>query len=101
MSSRQYSFLDVAALAAVGPRLAAGAALVVLDPALSTVLWTNGAGARLFGATDPLSFIGTDPALRGPVRRQIEATSGFPAIGQDRNLILRLAGGLFGRTTAF
>jgi PAS domain S-box-containing protein len=101
MGSRSYSFLDVAALAAVGPRLAAGDALVVLDTALETVLWANGAGARLFGATDPLSFIGADPALRGPVRRQIEATSGFPRIGQNRNLVLRLAGGLFSRTTAF
>jgi PAS domain S-box-containing protein len=101
MGSRTYSFLDVAALTAVGPRLAAGDALVVLDAALSTVLWANGAGARLFGATDPLSFIGADPALRGPVRRQIEATSGFPRIGQNRNLVLRLAGGLFARTTAF
>jgi PAS domain S-box-containing protein len=101
MGSRTYSFLDVAALAAVGPRLAAGDALVVLDTALSTVLWANGAGARIFGANDPISFIGTDPALRSPVRRQIEATSGFPAIGVNRGLVLRLAGGLFSRTTAF
>ncbi len=101
MSSRSYSFLDVAALASIGPRFAAGEAIVVLDSTLSTVLWANGAGARLMGAGDLLSFIGSDPALRGPVRRQIEATSGFPRIGRDRNLLLRLAGGLFSRTTAF
>ncbi len=101
MVSRSYSFLDAAALPAIGKHFAAGEALVVLDAELVTVLWANGAGAKLFGADDLMSFIGSDAALRSQVRRQIQATSGFPKIGENRNLVLRIGGGLLGHTTTF
>jgi hypothetical protein len=99
MSSRSYSFLDVAALEAVGARFAAGEALVILGERLDEVLWTNGPGARLFGFSDVLSFIGADPELPLQVRRQIEATPGYPRIGRDRPILLRLASGMTSRAT--
>ena len=101
MSARSYSFLDVAVLEAVGTRFAAADALVVLSRRLDEVLWTNGPGARLFGFSDILSFIGADPELPLSVRRQIEATSGYPHIGRDRPVTLRLASGMTSRVVGF
>ena len=101
MISRSYSFLDVAVLETVGVRFAAGEALVILSERLDVVLWTNGAGARLFGFSDIFSFIGADPHLPMPVRRQIESTPGYPAIGSGRPLALRLAHGMTSRAIAF
>jgi PAS domain S-box-containing protein len=101
MSSRSYSFLDVAVLEAVGSRFAAADALVVLSQRLDEVLWTNGPGARLFGFSDIFSFIGADPELPLPVRRQIEATPGYPRIGRDRPIALRLANGMTSRVVGF
>ena len=101
MISRSYSFLDVAVLETVGTRFAAGEALVILSERLDVVLWTNGAGARLFGFSDIFSFIGADPQLPLPVRRQIEATPGYPELGSGRPLALRLAHGMTSRAIAF
>jgi len=101
MSSRSYSFLDVAVLEAVGSRFAAADALVVLSERLDEVLWTNGPGARLFGFSDIFSFIGTDPELPLPVRRQIEATPGYPRIGRDKPIALRLSSGMSSRVVGF
>ena len=101
MVSRSYSFLDVAVMETVRARLAAGDALVVLDVPLGTVLWANGPGAELFGHSEIFSFIGADPELPPPVRRQIEATSGFPQVGRDRPVALRLTAGVASRVLPF
>jgi PAS domain S-box-containing protein len=101
MGSRSYSFLDVAVMETVRARLAAGDALVVLDVPLKTVLWANGPGAELFGHSEIFSFIGADPELPLQVRRQIEATSGFPQVGRDRPVALRLTAGMASRVLPF
>lgn len=101
MISRSYSFLDVAVLKAVGERFAAGDALLILSERLDEVLWTNGPGARIFGFSDVLSLIGADPELPLPVRRQIEATPGYPRVGHGRPIMLRLASGVSSRAIGF
>src|SRR5690606_37096618 len=101
MRSRAYSFLDVAVMEAVRRRLAAGDALVVLAAGLDEVLWANGTGAALFGHSEIFSFIGVDPELPPAVRRQIGSTPGFPTIGSDRQVAVRLTSGVTSRVIAF
>jgi PAS domain S-box-containing protein len=91
MPAESYSFLDVAVLDGVRERFAAGDALVVLPAALDEIIWANGPGAALFGHGDIESAIGAGLDLSPTARRQIAATSGFPAIGRDRALLVRLA----------
>jgi len=86
---------------AVRRRLAAGDALVVLAAGLDEVLWANGTGAALFGHSEIFSFIGVDPELPPAVRRQIGSTPGFPAIGSDRQVAVRLTSGVTSRVIAF
>ncbi|MER2634585.1 MAG: hypothetical protein ABTQ30_12100, partial [Rhizobiaceae bacterium] len=93
MPAESYSFLDVAVLDGVRERFAAGDALVVLPAALDEIIWANGPGAALFGHGDIESAIGAGLDLSPTARRQIAATSGFPAIGRDRALLVRLADG--------
>ncbi len=94
MSSDSYSFLDVAVLDAVRQRFAAGDALVILSGDLDQVIWANGPGATLFGYPDIETIIGASAGLPAVAKRQIMATSGFPDIGSNRALLLRLATGV-------
>ncbi|MGB3644592.1 MAG: PAS domain S-box protein [Mesorhizobium sp.] len=101
MSSDSYSFLDVAVLDAVRQRFAAGDALVILSGDLDQVIWANGPGATLFGYPDIETIIGASAGLPAVAKRQIMATSGFPDIGIDRALLLRLATGVSSQAVAF
>jgi PAS domain S-box-containing protein len=92
--SSSYSFLDVAVLDAVRQRFATGDALVILASDLSQVLWANGPGAALFGYPDIEAIIDTEAVLPPVARRQLMATSGFPEIGSDRAITLRLSAGI-------
>ena len=92
--SSSYSFLDVAVLDAVRRRFAAGDALVVLSADLERALWANGPGAALFGQPDIETFVGAGSVLPPVARRQLTATRGFPAIGVDRAITLRLVTGM-------
>ena len=96
----EYSFLDVAVLDAVRQRFAAGDAIAILSADLEQVIWANGPGAALFGYPDIEAIIGASarPLI---ARRQIMATSGFPEIGRDRAITVRLATGMTSRAVGF
>ncbi len=101
MPSETYSFLDVAVLDTVRQRFAAGDAIAILAADLEQVIWANGPGAALFGYSDIEAIIGASARLPLIARRQIMATSGFPAIGRDRAITVRLASGLTSRAIGF
>ncbi|SJM29138.1 PAS domain S-box protein [Mesorhizobium delmotii] len=101
MPSENYSFLDVAVLDAVRKRFAAGDAIALLSADLEQVIWANGPGAAVFGYPDIEAIIGASTGLPLIARRQIMATSGFPQIGRDRAITVRLATGLTSRAVGF
>ncbi|MER9326732.1 PAS domain S-box protein [Mesorhizobium sp. M0488] len=96
-----YSFLDVAVLDAVRQRFAAGDAIAILSADLEQVIWANGPGAAVFGYPYIEAIIGASARLPLIARRQIMATSGFPEIGSDRAVTLRLATGMTSRAVGF
>jgi len=97
MAAASYSFLDVAVLDEVRGRLATGDALLILSTDLEEVIWANGPGAALFGYSDIMAAMGA-PSRFGPAaRRQIAATSGFPTIGRNRAILVRMTAGLNSR----
>ncbi|PZV35810.1 PAS domain S-box protein [Mesorhizobium kowhaii] len=97
----EYSFLDVAVLDAVRQRFAAGDAIAILSTDLEQVIWANGPGAAVFGYPDIEAIIGASAQLPLIARRQIMATSGFPEIGRDRAIMVRLATGMTSRAVGF
>ena len=101
MPSGQYPYIEIAALDAVRTRFAAGDAIAILTPALDEVIWANGPGARLFGSSDIELIIGAEPQIGFAAKRQITATSGYPRIGKDRAITVRLASGMTSRAMAF
>ncbi|MDX8452421.1 PAS domain S-box protein [Mesorhizobium sp. VK9D] len=101
MPPENYSFLDVAVLDAVRQRFAAGDALAILSADLEQVIWANGPGASMFGYPDIEAIIGASARLPLIARRQIMATSGFPDIGSDRAITVRLATGMVSRAVGF
>ncbi|TIX80963.1 MAG: PAS domain-containing sensor histidine kinase, partial [Mesorhizobium sp.] len=101
MPSENYSFLDVAVLDAVRQRFAAGDAIALLSADLEQVIWANGPGAAVFGYPDIEAIIGASTGLPLIARRQIMASSGFPQIGRDRAITVRLATGLTSRAVGF
>ncbi|MET3580390.1 PAS domain S-box-containing protein [Mesorhizobium robiniae] len=101
MPSENYSFLDVAVLDTIRQRFAAGDAIVLLSADLEQVIWANGPGAVVFGYPDIEAIIGHSAGLPLVARRQIMATSGFPRIGRDRAITVRLATGLTSRALGF
>ncbi|WP_027168350.1 PAS domain S-box protein [Mesorhizobium sp. WSM3224] len=101
MPPENYSFLDVAVLDAVRQRFAAGDALAILSADLEQVIWANGPGASVFGYPDIEAIIGASARLPLVARRQIMATSGFPDIGSDRAITVRLATGMVSRAVGF
>jgi PAS domain S-box-containing protein len=101
MPSAAYSFIDVAVLDGVRERFAAGDAIVILSADLTEVVWANGPGAALFGYADIEQIVGAESGLGFAARRQIMATKGFPDIGRDRTIMVRLAQGMSSRAMAF
>ena len=101
MASASYSFLDVAALDGVRERFASGDALAILSADLDEVIWANGPGAALLGYDDIEAAIGAATQLGMAAKRQISATRGFPAIGKDRPVQVRMSTGMASRIVAF
>ncbi|MDN5927612.1 MAG: PAS domain S-box protein [Hyphomicrobiales bacterium] len=97
MGSSQYSFMDIVVLDDIRTRFADGDALVVLSTDLGEVLWANGPGARLFGYGDIGGIIGADPEMGLPAQRQISSTPGYPDLGRDRSIAVRIANGFTSR----
>jgi len=101
MPSVSYSFIDVVVLDEVRERFANGDAMAILSTDLEQVIWANGPGAQLFGYSQIEAIIGASPMLNAAARRQIMATSGFPHIGRDRRLLVRLATGTASQAVGF
>ncbi|HEY6630789.1 MAG TPA: PAS domain-containing sensor histidine kinase, partial [Rhizobiaceae bacterium] len=101
MAQAPYSFLDVAALDEVRERFAAGDALVILSGNLEEVIWANGPGAALFGHDDVETALGAEAPLGPAAKRQIAAIRGFPDIGRDRALLVRIARGVSSHALRF
>ena len=101
MRSVTYSFIDIAVLDEVRQRFAAGDALAILSTDLEQVVWANGAGAAVFGYPDIEAIIGSAARLPLVARRQIMATAGYPEIGRDKGVVLRLASGISSRAVSF
>ncbi|QPC94752.1 PAS domain S-box protein [Mesorhizobium sp. INR15] len=101
MPSENYSFLDVAVLDTVRERFAQGDAIAILSGDLEQVIWANGPGAKVFGYANIEAIIGASAQLPLIARRQIMATSGFPEIGRDRSIMVRLATGMTSRAVGF
>ena len=90
MNARSYPFIDIAVHDLVRTRFAAGDALVVLPPSLDRVIWANGPGARLLGFDGFEDALAAQDVLSPVARRQIAATRGFPALGEDRPVAVRI-----------
>jgi len=101
MAQASYSFLDVAALDGVRERFARGEALVILSADLNEVIWANGPGAALLGHADVETIFGAAAPIGATARRQISALRGFPAIGRDRTLLVRIAVGVSSNALPF
>lgn len=101
MPSSTYSFIDIAVLDEVRQRFAAGDALAILSIDLDEVIWANGPGAAIFGYPDIEAIIGASTQLTLVARRQIMATAGYPNIGQDKSLLVRLATGMTSQAVSF
>lgn len=101
MPSATYSFIDVAVVDRVRQRFAAGDAIVVLSVDLEQVIWANGPGAAVLGYDDIDAVIGAPSRLGLAARRQIAATPGFPEIGRDRTIMVRVASGMTSSAIAF
>ncbi|MEO3998165.1 PAS domain S-box protein [Mesorhizobium sp. CAU 1732] len=101
MASGPYSFIDIAVLDDVRARFAAGDALAILTTDLDEVIWANGQGAALFGFGDIETVMGATPGLSFAARRQISAAPGFPDMGRDRAVAVRLATGMTSKAVLF
>ncbi|MHB2266998.1 ATP-binding protein [Aliihoeflea sp. PC F10.4] len=97
MTAAGHSFIDVAVLNGVRERFARGDAIVLLPPELDKVIWANGPGAALFGHADIDSAAGSDAGLSVQARRQVASLSGYPRIGTERTISLRLNQGAISR----
>jgi len=94
-----YSFIDVVALEPVRGAFASGEALVIFSRALDEVIWTNGPGAHALNFTGIEAAIGAENPLPALARRQIAATPGYPNIGSNKPVSIRLNGLLTTRLT--
>ncbi len=91
--SGSYPFIDIAALDSIREGFVRGDAQLVLAHDLSSVLWVNGPGAKLFGYDRVEELIEEPLDLPVPTRRQIEAFSGDKT-GAPSTISVRLGGGL-------
>src|SRR5690554_2146954 len=91
--ARAYPFLDIAVLDDIRERFAAGDALAVLRADLTRILWANGSGASMLGYSSIADAIDHEPVFSTVARRQLTALPGFPDIGSNRPVALRLGSG--------
>jgi len=100
MTAETHSFIDIAAIDEVRGHFAAGDGIVILTSDLGQVIWCNGAGGALLGFSGIEAAIGAGSGLSRSAKRQIEGISGYPWIGSDRYVTVRLAAGMISQTTA-
>ena len=97
MHYARYPFIDLAVHPAIRERFAAGDALVVATPDLDTILWANGAAARLFGFASIYEFLEDGIGAGSAARRQIESALTGIAQAGARDFLFRSSAG-FRRT---
>lgn len=93
MTAGMYSFIDICVLDEIRGHLAAGDPLVLFTGDLSTVLWANGPGAAFLDSTDVEAVMGMPAELGRAAVRQIGALRGFPEIGRDIQVTIRVHAG--------
>jgi PAS domain S-box-containing protein len=101
MTQASYSFLDVAVLDEVRERFAAGDALAILSVDLDEVIWANGPGAALLGHQAVETIFGAETPLGSAAKRQIGSLRGFPEIGSNRPLMVRVTLGVASQALRF
>ena len=99
MASVPYPYIDIAVLDTVRERLSAGDAVLIVDSALDTVVFANGAGARLAGFDNPVDLTGSDPELGISARRQIGALGFNELQGKSVTIALRITAGVYSNMT--
>ena len=97
MASVPYPFIDIAVLDTVRDRLAAGDAVLIVAQSLDSVIFANGAGARLAGFDNPVDLTGNDPELGISAKRQIGALDLDELRGRSAMIALRIASGVESR----
>lgn len=75
MPTGRYPFIDIAVHETVRSRYCAGEALILVSPFLDTILWINGAGARLLGYQSLYACMDAGLNTSGAAYRQIEAAA--------------------------
>ncbi|MEN5277340.1 PAS domain S-box protein [Brucella sp. TWI432] len=91
--SGSYPFINIAALDQIREGFIKGDAQLVLTHDLSTVLWINGPGAKLFGFEHIEDIIGGKLELPVATRRQISGSSS-PKDGEPHIVAVRLRSGM-------
>ena len=97
MASVPYPFIDMAVLDMVRDRLSAGDAVLIVATALDSVIFANGAGARLAGFDNPVDLTGNDPEFGVSAKRQITALDLDQLHGKSAMIALRITAGVESR----
>ena len=94
MPAIQYPFIDIAVHPRVRERFARGEAMALFSTDMAHVLWTNGAGAALFGQPAIYDFLDQGPQAGDVSFRQIEATARQLSVaGDSRSFLIRMTSG--------
>lgn len=94
MPATQYPFIDIAVHERVRNRYAAGDAIVLFSADISTVLWSNGRGAGLFGYGSVYDFLDQGPHQNDLLFRQVRGVAS--RVGRSsvpETLTIRVAAG--------
>ena len=94
MPATQYPFIDIAVHERVRDRYAAGDAIVLFSADMSTVLWSNGRGAGLFGYGSVYDFLDQGPHQNDLLFRQVRGVAS--RVGRSsvpETLTIRVASG--------
>ncbi len=94
MPAKFYPFIDIAVHERVREHFTRGDATALFSPDMGSILWSNGAGAALFGFASVYDFLDLG-AERGDVAfRQLSATARqLSRSGDRRTFVMRLASG--------
>jgi PAS domain S-box-containing protein len=94
MPAVQYPFIDIAVHPRIRERFSRGEAMVLFSTGLDRVLWSNGAGADLFGYSAIYDFLDQGAKPGDVSYRQIEATARqLTTVGDTRSFLIRMTSG--------
>lgn len=94
MPVTSYPFIDIAVHERVRAHFAQGDAVCLFAPDLSSVLWSNGEGAALFGEAFIYDFLDAGPATGDVAFRQLQAAArALTSVGEIRRFTMRIPQG--------